>query len=639
MERSKGLNRWKVSDSVDLYHVDKWGAGYFDVNEAGEVTILLRDSDGLPHPTSLMHVVDGLTDRGIGLPVLLRFPDIIRQEIFNLNSVFRKKIEEYEYTGQYRGVYPIKVNQQQQVIEEIAKSGAVFNHGFEAGSKAELFIALAYNGTSDGLIICNGFKDDEFVELALYGNKMGKNIILVVERPGELERIINSSERLGVRPRLGIRVKLSSTVGGRWSESAGDHSIFGLTSSQIIDAVDLLKAEALLDRLELLHYHLGSQIPDIRNIRQAVTEATRYYISLHAEGVNLRYLDVGGGLAVNYDGSATTYDSSCNYTVEEYASDIIEIIQSATAEAGVPPPTIVTETGRALTAYSSVLLFNILDTNRLDYQDVPAQIPGNSHFLLENMLEVYSNLNVKNLQESYHDALFYRDEIRTRFLSDEIGLRERGMGDQIFWKIIDKISALAKSLKFPPVELQNLDVALADIYYGNFSLFQSLPDSWAIEQLFPIAPIHRLDQEPTEPAIIADTTCDCDGKIDKFISLYEVERSLPLHPFTGDPYIIGVFIIGAYQETLGDLHNLFGDSNVVSISAGSNGNIQYKKELDGDSVADVLSYVEYSPADIIERLREAAETAVETEAISPQERKTILEYFREGLRGYTYFES
>jgi arginine decarboxylase len=639
MERAKGIKNWSINDAKELYGLSYWGKDIFDISSNGEVLVKLSNAEH-ENWISLYEIAQGIQERGLTFPVLLRFSDFLRWRIEYINNAFNKKISEYKYGGAFRGVYPIKVNQQEQVIEEITCYGKPFHHGLEAGSKAELMIALAYVNDPRALIICNGYKDTEFIDLAFYGLKMGLNIFLVVERPGELEAILKRSKLLNVEPQIGIRVKLSATVGGKWAESAGDHSVFGLTASQIVAMIDQLKAEGMLHILKLLHFHLGSQIPDIKDIRNAVSEASHYYIEFVKEGAPMGYLDIGGGLAVDYDGSKTNFVSSRNYTVDEYCADIIEVIMETLDNKEVEHPTIVAEAGRAIVAYYSVLLFNILDVNRLTQIEKKQDIQESAFKVCQNLLEVYNSISVKRLQENYHDAIHYRDEIRSLFLLGEVGMRERSEADQIFWKIIEKIYKLSGSLKYIPEEIQDLNRIMTDIYYGNFSLFQSVPDSWAIDQLFPIMPIHRLNEKPLNPAIIADTTCDCDGKIDKFIDLYDIKRFLLLHKLKSDQdYIIGVFLIGAYQETLGDLHNLFGDTHAVNISLDENGEVEYKKELTGDSVSDVLSYVEYNPKEILEKIKETAERAVKQKRITALERKTIMDAYENGLQGYTYFES
>jgi len=635
----KSLNGWSCEDARELYGIRNWGSGYFDISEKGEVVVNLSNGE---HSASfsLMDIVSGLRARGVSLPVLLRFGDILDARIKLLNETFAKAINEAYYQGAYRAVYPIKVNQQQQVVEEITRFGRRYHHGLEAGSKAELTAALAYMHDPEAFIICNGYKDEEFIDLALYGLKMGLQTIIVVEMPSELRLILDRAAHIGVRPRIGIRARLTAKGSGRWTESSGDRSVFGLNTAQIIDAVDELRQRNSLDCLQMLHCHLGSQIPSIRTIRSGVSEAVRIYANLVREGAKMGLLDVGGGLAVDYDGSHTNFASSSNYSLEEYCADIVEVVASICDETGVSHPCLITESGRATVAYYSVLLFNILDACRIETHALPEQLPKDAHELLHNLWEIGQNLSAKNLQESYNDAVYYRDEIRELFTRGDISLREQALGEQIFWHIAVRIARETRQLKYVPEELRGLDNALADIYYGNFSVFQSLPDAWAIDQLFPVMPIHRLNEPPKRSAILADCTCDSDGKLDCFIDLHDVRHTLPVHEFRpNEEYILGVFLVGAYQETLGDLHNLFGDTNVVSIRVGPDAQMGYTAEIHGDSVADVLSYVEYDPKSMAERFRMLAETAVQSGRITAEERRIVTEAYHASLRGYTYFES
>lgn len=632
------LERWSLNDSADLFHIREWGAGYFDISPAGNVSITpIRENPAIT--IDLMDVVSGIVERGHEMPLLLRIENILESQIASLHEAFSKAIEQCQYQGAFRGVYPIKVNQQQQVIDAITRTGAQYHHGLEAGSKAELIAALSFLRDKEACLVCNGYKDREFVELGLYACQMGYKCFFVIEMPSELDLILETSEALGVRPNLGIRFKLSSRAGGHWTESGGDRSIFGLNTSQIIDVVDRLKTHDMLDCLKLLHYHLGSQIPNIRDIRAAVQEACRVYAGLASEGAPMGYLDVGGGLAVDYDGSHTNFTNSRNYTMDEYCVDVIEAVMETLEEEDIAHPTIITESGRATVAYYSILLFNILDVNRivqpLSVDTVTEEAPD----VLQNIWEVYNTLNVKNLQEGFNDALYYRDQARQLFNHGELSLRERSLGEQIFWSIIQRISDNLKQLKHVPPELQATEIALSDMYYANFSVFQSLPDAWAIGHMFPIMPIHRLDERPTRQAILADITCDCDGKIDRFVDMHGVRQTLPLHELKeNEEYYLGVFLVGAYQETLGDLHNLLGDTNVVSIRVQEDGQITFVRELEGDTVGEVLSIVQYNPKNMIERFRATAEQAVREKRITPQERRTIMKAYESGMLGYTYFE-
>ncbi len=636
--KSSSLDRWNSDKAAELYGVRNWGGGYFNINERGEVAATPRGAPGSP-AVSLYEVVQGLKERGMNMPVLLRFGDILDSRIQILHEGFARAIREAGYQGGYRGVYPIKVNQQEQVVEEVSRYGARFHHGLEAGSKAELIAAISFMQGDQALLICNGYKDQEYIDLGLYARKMGVQCVLVLENPRELPTILARAAALNVRPMIGIRIKIATQASGHWTESGGDRSVFGLNMAQVIEVVDLLRKENMLDCLQLLHFHLGSQITNIRDIRTGVAEACRVYAGLVQEGAAMGMLDLGGGLAVDYDGSQTNFKCSSNYNLGEYCVDIIEVVMTVMNEAGIPHPLIVTESGRATVAYYSVLLFNILDVARFEASSRPEELPADAHEQTRSLVDVARALTGKNAQECFNDALFYRDEIRQLFRVGALDLRERARAEQIFWSIVLKIADSISSLKTIPDEFEDLDRVLADIYYCNFSVFQSLPDAWAIEQLFPIMPIHRLGEEPTRMAILSDITCDCDGKIDRFVDLHDVKRALPLHELrNGDEYYLGVFLVGAYQETLGDLHNLLGDTNVVTIRVTDAGEVQYAREIEGDSVADVLSYVEYDIKAMEARVRDLAEQAVRKNLISAQERRSLMEAYHAGIHGYTYFE-
>ena len=626
---------WSVEESAELYGINNWGADYFSVSRKGEVMV---HPHGNGVGVSLRKIIDGLDDRGLDMPVLLRLSDILDSRIQKLHESFAKAIAEFEYDGHYRGVYPVKVNQQQQVLEEITQFGARYHHGLEAGSKPELIAALAYMHDTEAYLICNGYKDEEFVDLGLYARKMGIQCVFVVENPSELQLIIERSRELEIKPIIGVRLKLSTQASGHWNESGGERSVFGLNPSQVCDLIDTLKEAEMLDCLKLLHYHVGSQIPNVRDIREAVVEACRVYIGMVNEGAPMGILDLGGGLAVDYDGSHSDTASSRNYGLDEYCAAIVENLVSTLDEEGIAHPDIVTESGRATVAYYSILLFNILDDSRFEITELPRQLDEEAHELLQNLMAVVDVLEVKNAQECYHDAFYYRDEIHQRFKRGAMTLRERALAGEIFWHIVTRIAALTKEMEYIPEELQKLPAMLADIYYGNFSLFQSLPDVWAIDQLFPIMPIHRLNEKPTREVVLSDITCDCDGIIDHFVGKHTTRETLPLHDLTKEEYYLGVFLVGAYQETLGDLHNLLGDTNVVTVRVDYEGNLQFTRELEGDSVADVLSYVEYDPKRMIRRIRKLAEDAIENNRISAKDRRRIMDAYEEGMRGYTYFE-
>ena len=635
--KREALTRWTSDHSAETYGIRNWGSGYFDVSPGGEVIVRPQGPDS-EVSISLMKLVSGLKDRNLALPVLLRFSDVIASQIRKLNESFRKAIQEAGYNGEYRGVYPIKVNQQREVVQDVIEYGQKYHHGLEAGSKAELIVGIASLKDSESLLICNGYKDEEFIDLALYAAKMGLHTILVIEMPEELPLILERAERMKVRPNLGVRAKLSSRAGGHWDGSGGDRSKFGLDACQIIDLIDVLKRKRKLGCLEMLHYHLGSQVSDIRRVRTALREAARFYVDLCREGAKLKLLNVGGGLAVDYDGSHTNFASSRNYSTEEYAADVIEVVMNTVQEAGIAHPTIVSESGRSTAAHHSVLVFNVLHVRRFEPRSIPRKLPPNSSEMLANLMEVCTSLSPRNVQEAYHDAVYYRDEIRSRFLHGDITLRERALAERLFWHLVCRISGSLEGRKSVPDEMDGIEQAIADVYYGNFSVFQSLPDSWAVDQLFPVMPIHRLNEMPDREAVIADITCDSDGKIDTFIDLHDVKRVLPLHDPAGRDYYLGVFLVGAYQETIGDMHNLLGHTDVLHIRIGSEGKIEYAREITGDSVEEVLTYVEYDPRDTMQRIRSIAERALQQRRISPADKGAILEAFETGLKGYTYFE-
>lgn len=633
----KKTDNWSAQASANLYGVENWSNDFFSIGDNGDVLVHL-ENNGKTSAVSLPDIVEGAKVRGLQMPLLLRFPDLLTARIRSINEAFQDAIDECGYQGSYRGVYPVKVNQQQQVIEEVTDFGKNYHYGLEAGSKPELLAALAYMHDPQAYIICNGYKDEEFVQLALRGQQLGLQTVLVIEMPGELDTILKCAADIGIRPQLGIRVKLTTSNNSHWSHSSGESSVFGLTPNQVLDVVAKLRDHDMLDCLQLLHYHQGSQVPDIRAIREAAQEATRIYVELAKEGANMQILDIGGGLGINYDGTSSKSPSSCNYGIQEYAADIVDVIKMVCDETTHPHPTIISESGRAIAAYYSVLVFNILDVNQPQNRKIEAREPSN-HTYIEKLHEVIEDLRDDNLQESYNDALYYRSELLSLFQHGNIGLQERAQSDSLFDHILSMVRDRLATLEKPPEELIAQTKQRNNVYYGNFSLFQSLPDSWAIDQHFPMMPIHRLTEKPVNQGIIADITCDCDGRIDEFLINGELQNSLPLHaPVEGEDYMVGTFLVGAYQETLGDLHNLMGDPNVISIGI-KNGRIQYQRELEGDSVADVLSYVEYDPKQVFERFLRLAERGVEDGKISAIERKKITDAYRESISGYTYFES
>ncbi|MBV7434592.1 biosynthetic arginine decarboxylase [Cardiobacteriaceae bacterium TAE3-ERU3] len=628
---------WSIKDADELYRVSGWGAGYFHIDHNGNLAVKVPQRDNLSVP--LTDLIEGMETRGKTMPVLLRVQNLLENQIRLINEGFAKAIEETNYRGVYRGVFPIKVNQQAQVVEDIVRFGAPYQHGLEAGSKAELMIALSMLKEPGPLIVCNGYKDREFVDLGLGMLKLGFKVVFVIETPSELPIIVESSQAMGIRPLIGVRTKLFSHVSGHWNSTSGDRSMFGLNASQLVGVIDGLKEAGMLDCLQFLHYHLGSQIPNIRDIRTGVREACRYYVELVEEGAPMQYLDLGGGLAVDYDGSRSSAIHSRNYGLEEYCVDVVETIQSVLDEKGIEHPTIVTESGRSTVAYSSTLLFNILDVTGFNDATLPPVREDEPNKMLRNLHYSYNMLSEKTAQECFNDAVYFRDEARDAFMRGMLDLRTRSEVEQLFMVIMAEVNKIA--IKNPDAlsEPEVLKTMLSDIYYGNFSVFQSLPDAWAIDQVFPVVPLHRLNEKPTRNTIIADMTCDSDGKIDRFPEQGEMSRVLPLHPLKDDEeYYLGAFLVGAYQETLGDLHNLLGDTHVVSVYINEDGSFDYVNEVEGDSVADVLSYVEYQPQNLLAQFRQTAERAVRNGTINAAERQRLVAAFEAGLRGYTYYE-
>jgi len=626
---------WNTRLSSELYGINSWGKEYFSISERGEVEINC-ELDGSVVKVAVPKIIQGMKERGFEMPVLLRIENILDHRLRLINESFNQAIELYSYKNIYRGVFPVKVNQQRHVVEEIVKFGKHYHHGLEAGSKAELLIALASAPDDQRYIVCNGYKDKEFIGLGLNAVQLGWKCFFVLESLSELEIILQRSKKLKVKPILGVRIKLSTTVDGHWKEDSGDRSLFGLDSIQLLKVVERLKASDMLDCLKMLHFHLGSQIPNIQNIRQGVQEACRYYLSLIKEGAAMGYLDLGGGLAVDYDGSSCSDTHSKNYALTEYCSGIVEAVMEILDAEGVAHPVLMSESGRATVAHSSLFLFNILEAADFDPVDNLSLNSSDYDEKLKNLVDTLENVSIGNIQESYNDARFYRSEIRRRFNLGQVDLRTRAVAENVFLEVMQRILSISKNISRLPRDLQTLRKELADIYYGNFSVFQSLPDTWAINQVFPIMPVHRLTEKPNREAMIADLTCDCDGKLDHFVG---GRSTLALHSLNqNEEYYLGVFLVGAYQETLSDLHNLFGDSNVVSIRVTGDDQFQFVREIHGDSIADVLSYVEYDPKIMQEQFRDTVEAAVNEGRISAATRRHILTEFNESLRGYTYYE-
>jgi arginine decarboxylase len=628
-------DRWSIAEASELYDVNSWGKGYFSVGDKGHV-LVHPDKNPARH-IDLKELVDSLQLRGIALPILIRFGEILKHRLGEIHQAFTSAIAESNYKGSYCCVYPIKVNQQRQVVEEVFQYGRPFKFGLEAGSKPELLavMAIADNETP---IICNGFKDDEYIEMVMLAKKIGRQIIPVVEKYTELELILKHSERVGVRPVIGLRIKLASRGSGRWKSSGGYRSKFGLTITEALRALDELKAAGKEDCLQLMHFHLGSQITNIRQIKGAVIEAARAYVEMRRAGAGLNYLDVGGGLGIDYDGSQTDFESSVNYTLQEYANDVVYHIQNVCDEAEVPHPVIVSESGRAVAAYHSVLVFNVLGVTGFGGEETLPEFGDDVEQPLIDLKETLRGLSMKNLLESFHDAQQALDSALNLFSLGYLPLQQRSWAESIYWVICRQIQKLAKQLDYFPEELEGLDSLLSDTYFCNFSLFQSMPDSWAVKQLFPIMPIHRLEQEPFHHGILGDISCDSDGKVDQFIDRRDVKKTLPLHTFTGEPYFLGAFLVGAYQEILGDLHNLFGDTNAVHVRLDENNQVVVEALIRGDTVREVLDYVQFKSTTLAEQFRRDVESAVREGRIGYEESGLLLRFYEEGLNGYTYLE-
>ena len=626
---------WSVKKSSKLYQIKGWGEPYFRINEHGHVEV--RPDPTQDRSIDLYDLTKQLTERGLDLPLLIRFPNILQDRLRLLNEGFQRAIREYGYDGTYRGVFPIKVNQQRHLVEEIVESGRPWRFGLEAGSKPELLVTLAAMEDEDGFIICNGYKDLAYMETALVAQGFDNTVVVVLERVEELDLAFRASEKLGIRPCLGVRAKLSSKGMGRWADSAGDRAKFGLSMSELVHVVDELEKRDMLDCLKLLHFHLGSQVSSIIPVKNAMREAGQIYVELTKMGCEMGYLDVGGGLAVDYDGSKTDFRGSMNYDLQEYAYDVVAGIQEACEKASVKPPTIVSESGRSIAAYQSVLVFDALGVDRVDFED-PQKPSAEDHRILNEFYETWKGIQPKNVQESWHDAQQSLEEVRSLFKFGYLGMRDLARAEHLFWSCCEKILRSMRRLKYVPEELQAVEDLMGAIYYCNFSLFQSAPDIWAMDQLFPFMPIHRLTEEPTVRARLADLTCDSDGIVDHFIDVEEVQHSLDLHAVKdGEEYLLGMFLGGAYQEILGDLHNLFGDTNAVHVRLEDYG-YSVTNVIKGDSIDEVLRYLQYDPEEMVERVRKQAERALNQGRMTLPQLRTFMLHYEESLRGYTYLK-
>ncbi len=627
---------WTIEDSEKLYRIQGWGEPYFSINAAGHVTVSPKGDRG--GSLDLCELVESLKQRSLALPLLIRFADILEDRIDRLNSCFARAIARYNYKNVYRGVFPVKCNQHRQLVQDLVRFGKPHHFGLEAGSKPELMIALATLKTPGALLICNGYKDRQYIETAILAQRLGQTSVIVLEQIEEVQLAIAASKELGIKPILGVRAKLSTTGVGRWGGSTGDRAKFGLTIPEIVRAVEELKKAGMLDCLQLLHFHIGSQISSISVIKDAIREASHIYVELAKLGANMNYLDVGGGLGVDYDGSKTNFHASKNYNMQNYANDVVAGVKDACDERKIPVPIIISESGRAIASHQSVLIFDVLGTSEV-LREVPEPVDENAHQIPRNLYEIYQSITPENYQEVYHDAIQFKEEAISLFNLGYLGIAERAKTEQLYWACCEKIQTIAREKEYVSDDLEDLEKVMASIYYINLSVFQSVPDSWAIDQLFPIMPINRLDEEPTQRGTLADLTCDSDGKIDQFIDLRDVKSVLELHTLKpGEPYYLALFLGGAYQEIMGNLHNLFGNANAVHIQLTPSG-YQIEHVVKGDTMKEVLSYVQYDSESLIESIRRQTEEALQQNKITLSESQLLLQNYERSLTQYTYLQS
>ena len=630
------MRRWRIDDSAELYNINGWGRNYFSINDRGHVVVTPRAGMAA---VDLREVMDELKVKDISSPVLLRFPDILDNRIEKISHCFANAAETYNYTARNYMIYPIKVNQMRPVVEEIVSYGKRFNIGLEAGSKPELHAVLATNIDENALIICNGYKDASYIELALLAQKMGRKIYIVVEKLNELNLIADIARRLKITPNVGMRIKLSSTGSGKWSESGGDSSKFGLNSSELLEALAILKKRGMMECLKLIHFHIGSQITKIRVIKNALREATQFYVQLSKMGFNIEFVDIGGGLGVDYDGTrSSSSESSMNYSIQEYANDAVSAIVDVCEKNNLPQPNIITESGRSLTAHHSILILEVLETTELPRWRDDAELDDDAHELAKEIFGIWDDLDSHNLFESWHDALHIREQALDLFSLGMLDLTTRAQIEKLFWSIAREVSDIVNSMKHAPEELRTVSKMIPEKYFCNFSLFQSLPDAWAVDQIFPVIPLSRLDEKPTRTCTIQDMTCDSDGKIANFITCYGSKGALPVHPIRqGEPYYLGVFLVGAYQEILGDLHNLFGDTNAVHISVYAD-HYEIDQIIKGETVDEVLDYVQFNPKKLVRNVEAWVTNSMKAGTITPEEGRNFVSTYRSGLFGYTYLE-
>ncbi|MGQ4647706.1 biosynthetic arginine decarboxylase [Lyngbya aestuarii] len=657
-QEKKTVQSWTIEDSEKLYRIGEWGEPYFSINAAGHVTVSPKGDRG--GSLDLLELVEALRQRNLELPLLIRFSDILADRLERLNASFAKAIARYKYPGTYQGVFPVKCNQHRHLVEDLVRFGQPYQFGLEAGSKPELVIALATLQTPNSLLICNGYKDREYIDTALLATRLGQKPVIVLEQVEEVQLVIDAATHLGIEPVLGVRAKLSTKGTGHWGPSTGDRAKFGLTISEILACVEQLQDAGMLQSLQLLHFHVGSQISAISVIKDAIREASQIYVELASLGANMQYLDVGGGLAVDYDGSKTNFHASKNYNIQNYANDIVAEVKEACEARQLPVPVLVSESGRALASHQSLLIFDVLNTTDV-LSETPVTVEEKEHLIVRNLWETYCNLNIENYQEAYHDAIQFNEEAKTLFNLSYLSITQRAKAEQLYWSCCQKILEITRTQDYVPDDLEDLEKTMASIYYINLSVFQSVPDSWAIGQLFPIMPIHRLKEEPTRRGILVDLTCDSDGKIDQFIDLRDVKSVLELHPLreakervestvtkkgkiasshasSKEPYYLGLFLGGAYQEIMGNLHNLFGKTNTVHIKLTPRG-YNIEQVVKGDTVTEVLGYVQYDAKDLVESIRRLTEQALQEKRITIEESQLLLRNYEQSLSSYTYLKA
>ncbi len=626
---------WKVEDAIELYGIERWGNGFFSFNKNGDLIVKPTKNDA--QVIDLKNVVDNLTAKKIKFPILFRFPQILEAQIKALNGAFSNSISEYKYNSTYQGIFPMKVNQRKEVIEEIVKSGKKYNMGLEAGTKAELLAALSFDLSPDALLICNGFKDDEYLRLALNTIKLGNKVVIVIDEFSETKRLLEISKKMGVKPLIGIRVKLYSKGSGKWVESGGESAKFGLTTTEILECIKIISEYNMLDQLQMLHFHIGSQITEIRRIQKAVKEAARVYAKIKVKHINIKYFNIGGGLGIDYDGSKTSSDASANYSIQEYANNVVYSLKEVCDEENVSHPIILSESGRAISAYHSVLVINIKGSKNgnLNRQ---VELRGNEPHIIKELYDGSKEINIKNYEEYYHDALLNREELLSLFNLGELELEDKSEGEILFWQICEKAAAFAKETQNKSDDFEDLNKLLSKKYIGNFSVFQSVPDFWAIKQLFPVVPVSRANEKPTQYGTIVDITCDSDGEIDKFVDLKDVKEVLELHELNNGSYYLAVLLIGAYQDTIGDYHNLFGAANEAHIIIDDSGEWHIKQIVNGDRICDVLGYVKYNNSYLLEAFESEVNQALRENGLSKADADDIMNNYKEVMNRYTYLD-